>query len=308
MANPDTVYLLDASVYLFRAWFALPDSIRDRQGRPVNGVLGYWRLLLEQLARVQPRWMLAGFDESLFSGFRHQLYLPYKANRVLPDPEMAYQLALCRLLTETLGISCRSSPVYEADDVLATAGAVARQQGLSLTLLTRDKDLAQLVQPGDCWWDWGGGMPQDHASLTTRWQVDPMQIPDVLALAGDAVDNIPGVKGIGLQTATALIHQFGNLEHLYRHLEQGLPLALRGAARLTQALQSHCSEAFLFRELIRLHVVDEGVPITVADLQRRTPDADDVRALLASLELGSAFLGPFERYVDATISLSKEKR
>jgi len=298
LANTDTVYLLDASVYVFRAWFGLPDSIRDQRGRPVNAVLGYWRQLLASLTQVRSRWMLAAFDESLFSGFRHRLYEPYKANRGLPDEELAYQLELCRLLTEALGISCRSSAVYEADDVLATAATVARSQGRSIALLTRDKDLAQLVQPGDCWWDWAGETPpMDHEALSLRWGVPPARIPDLLALAGDAVDNIPGVKGIGIQAAKALMQHFGDLENLYRRLDEVVTLPLRGAARMQRLLQEQPHEAFLFRHLIQLHQADDlDPPIRFEDLWLVRPDVDYLRALIRELQLGPAFLTPLERY------------
>lgn len=297
MANPDTVYLLDASIYVFRAWFGLPDSIRDQRGRPVNAVLGYWRLLLEQLSRLKPRLGLAAFDESLFSGFRHQLYQPYKSHRALPDEELAYQLELCRLLTEALGIPCRSSQIYEADDVLATASRLARGNGLPVTLLTRDKDLAQLVAPGDHWWDWSGGAPLDHAALCQRWGVPPAQIPDLLALAGDAVDSIPGVLGVGIQSARALIRHFGNLENLYRRLDELPALPLRGSVRIQRALQEQQHEAFLFRELIRLHDADDlDEPISLAGLELDSPDPLYLRALIGELQLGRAFLTPLERY------------
>ena len=233
----------------------------------------------------------------MFSGFRHQLYPTYKANRALPDEALAYQLELCRLLTAALGIPCRSSRVYEADDLLATATSLARAHGLPVTLLTRDKDLAQLVMPGDFWWDWSGGLPQDHAALCERWQVPPARIPDLLALAGDAVDNIPGVKGIGIQSATKLIRHFGDLENLYSHLDARPALPLRGGARLQRALQAQQHEAFLFRELIRLHEADDlDEPISLAGLQLDSPDLPYLRALIGELQLGRAFLTPLERY------------
>lgn len=167
MVKSKPVYLLDASIYIFRAWFGLPDNIRDARGRPVNAVLGYWRLLVQQLAQLQPDFCAAAFDESLFSGFRHQLYPAYKSNRALPDEDLAYQLDLCRLLTAHLGISCHSSTVYEADDVLATLAGIVRSEGLAksearaeseglaVAVISRDKDLAQIVTPGDCWRSWG---------------------------------------------------------------------------------------------------------------------------------------------------------
>ena len=236
MANSPTLHLLDASIYIFRAWFGYPDSIRDKQGRPVNAVLGYWRQLLAGLKAEQPEYMLAAFDESLFSGLRHQLYPDYKANRALPDDDLARQLSLCRTLTEAVGLACHGSRVYEADDILYSGAKLARDAGFRVNVISRDKDLAQIVAPGDAWSDWAANQQWDHARLVAHWGVDPARIPDVLALAGDAVDNIPGVPSIGLKTAVALIQHFGDLSALLDNLEQVPLLPIRGAARIALQL------------------------------------------------------------------------
>ena len=294
MANPDTVYLLDASIYIFRAWFGYPDTIVDKQGRSVNAVLGYWRQLLAGLKLKRPDRILVAFDESLFSGFRHHLYPEYKANRALPDDALAYQLFLCRELTDALGICTRSSQVYEADDVLFTAARVARQAGHVVDVVTRDKDLAQIVAPGDCWSDWHAGQSLDHDQLTARWGVTPPQIPEVLALAGDAVDNIPGVPQVGLKTAVSLIQHFGTLENMFGNIEQIMELPIRGALKLHRRLQEHQGQALLFRELVRLHIAD--CDIGVQDFAFSPPTSEKITALLNELALGPAFKREWERY------------
>lgn len=294
MANSSTVYLLDASIYIFRAWFGYPDSIVDRQGRPVNAVLGYWRQLLAGLQKHQPERMLVAFDESLFSGFRHQLYPAYKANRALPDDALAYQLALCRVLTEALGLTCRSSPVFEADDILFSAARVARDAGMTVEVVSRDKDLAQIVQPGDAWSDWADNRRWDHGQLAARWQVDPTRIPDVLALAGDAADNIPGVPMVGRKTAVALIRHFGDLETLLRQSDQVSRLPIRGAARIQTQLQEYAEQVLLYRALVRLHQAD--CPLQVEDFECALPSAGWMSALLDALELGNAFQQTWEQF------------
>lgn len=294
MANSDTVYLLDSSIYIFRAWFGYPDSIVDQQGRPVNAVYGYWRQLLQETARRTPRYLLAAFDESLFSGFRHQLYPDYKANRALPDAALAHQLDACRRLTDALGITTLSSQVYEADDVLATAAVVARAAGFSVDVVSRDKDLAQIVTPGDAWSDWSSGVSHDHAALHEQWGVPPAAIPDLLALTGDAVDNIPGVPKVGKKSAMVLLQHFGDLENLLSRLDEVPSLPLRGARTVADQLVAHQQEALLYRELIRLHQAD--CAIEADDLQRREVDADQVMAVLQDLDLGKAFVREWERY------------
>ena len=293
MINSNTVYLLDASIYIFRAWFGYPDTIVDSEGRSVNAVYGYWRQLLTGLAEHRPVRMLAAFDESLFSGFRHQLYPDYKANRALPDDALAYQLTLCRQLTELLGICCRASQVYEADDVIYSAALVARQAGWPVDVVTRDKDLAQIVGEGDAWCDWHSGSRLGHAQLTEKWGVTPYQIPEVLALAGDAVDNIPGVPGVGLKTAVSLVQHFGNLETLFTGLDQLPSLKIRGGSALKTRLLEHSASALLYRELVRLHQAD--CDIRPDDLQLTMPASVIVRDALAGWGLGKGFLREWER-------------
>ena len=298
MAKSETVYLLDASIYVFRAWFGYPETIVDVEGRAVNAVYGYWRLLVSRLATLRPGYLLVAFDESLFSGFRHSLYPSYKGNRALPDDSLAYQLDLCRELTESLGLAARSSAVYEADDLLAAGAAVARKADCPIQVVSRDKDLAQLVQPGDLWCDWSTGSALDFDQLTENWGVEPQQIPDVLALAGDSVDNIPGLPGVGKKTAVALIRHFGDLESLFRRMDELLqsPLKgeIRGAAKLRQRLEHGQADALLFRELIRLHPGDDS--LLLHDMRVPPPDTTAVKALLKARGLGRQFLTELERY------------
>ena len=114
------VYLIDASVYIFRAYFALPESIRDRDGNPAQAIHGFTRFLADLLRRARPRYIACAFDESLTSSFRNRLYPPYKANRALPPPELERQLAACRRMTRALGIKDYASRRFEADDLIGT--------------------------------------------------------------------------------------------------------------------------------------------------------------------------------------------
>lgn len=294
MANSSPLCLLDASIYIFRAWFGYPDSIRDRQGRPVNAVLGYWRQLLTGLQAEQPEYLLVAFDESLFSGFRHQLYPAYKANRALPDADLARQLSLCRVLTEAVGLACHASRKFEADDILYSAAKLARGAGFAVNVVSRDKDLAQLVTPGDFWSDWAANVQRDYDQLAAHWGVDPARIPDVQALAGDPVDNVPGVPRVGLKTATALIRHFGDLHNLLSNTEQVARLPIRGAARLASQLEAHAGQALLYYELVRLH--DADCSLQMADLRRRTPEPGSIPALLGELGLGRPFLHAWEQF------------
>lgn len=295
MRDSDTVYLLDASIYIFRAWFGIPDHFYDQQGRPVNAVYGYFRNLLTHWVELQPKYMVAAFDESLFSGFRHELFPNYKANRALPDEALGYQLALCKLLTEQLGIPCLAHQEYEADDLIAWAKATAHKKGKSSVIISRDKDLAQLVGDKDCLWDWVDDVRLYKAELAEKWQVPLTSIPDVLALMGDSVDNIPGIPGIGEKTAKALVRHFGPLEHLYDNLDQVIGLPLRGAKGIHGKLAGTEQDALLFRQLIRLHYPDTA--LTLAQIKTQKVDSAQLKGLIAALELGKAFENLVEKYL-----------
>lgn len=294
MRQSDTVYLLDSSIYIFQAWFGIPDRFQDAHGRPVNAVYGYLKTLLAQLQALNPVYMLAAFDESLFSGFRHTLYQPYKANRALPDDDLARQLHLCRALTQLIGVHCVGDEVYEADDWLALGAQTARLSGLRSIVLTRDKDLAQLITPGDLWWDWSADIQRDHPALQAHWQVRPEQIADLLALTGDSADNIPGVPGVGDKSARALVQHFHNLENLYANLEAVREMNVRGANRLYTALLDTEEDAFLFRELIRLHPPPHALPLN--NLRFNAVSPDTLLAYLDAQGLGAAFHNLVKRH------------
>lgn len=296
LKQSDTVYLLDSSIYIFQAWFGYPDYFQDEQGRSVNAVYGYMKTLLSQLHAIEPTYMVAGFDESLFSGFRHHMYPAYKANRALPDKALAYQLQLCKELTELLGIVCLADPTYEADDWLALAAQAARKANMKSVVITRDKDLAQIVQPGDQWWDWSGKNMRGYDSLQAHWAVLPSQIPDLLALAGDAADNIPGVCGVGDISARALIQHYGSLESLYSYLDGVLVLPIRGAKRLFHVLEDTEDDAFLYRELIRLHPPE--TKLALSDMKIQPPRTEDVRLYLQDKGLGRAFTNMLSQFYD----------
>lgn len=247
-----TTYLIDASIYIFRSWFGIPDHFFDDAGRSVNAVYGYMAFLLRFLSQVRPDKVLVAFDESLFSGFRHQLYAPYKATRALPDESLAFQLQTCQQLTRWLGLTTVASSVYEADDLIASVARRRRQRGDGVVVLSSDKDLAQIIGPQDFLWDYHGDKLLDKTALDKAWGFDASRVADYLAVVGDSVDNIPGLPGIGAGTGRKLFARFDSLESLYDNLESLDSRVLRGAARIQQILVDQREQAWLFRELTRL--------------------------------------------------------
>ncbi|HEX7047438.1 MAG TPA: 5'-3' exonuclease H3TH domain-containing protein [Gammaproteobacteria bacterium] len=287
------LYLVDASVYIFRAYFSLPDSIRDRSGHPVQAVYGFTRFLVELLAREQPRYLACAFDESLTSSFRNRIYPPYKANRVLPPPELEQQLKACRRAARALGIATFASKRYEADDLI---GTLARRhgRGRAVVIVSRDKDLAQLVREGDVFWDYGAGERHDVQSITSKLGVPPARIPDLLGLAGDAVDNIPGVAGIGVKTAAALLQAFEDLDDVYANLDRVAALPLRGAVGIAARLAAGRDLASLSRELATIHC-DIPLKTTLAELRWTGINTRAVNRLLNELGFGASLRRQIER-------------
>ena len=234
------------------------------------------------------------FDESLGSCFRNDLYPGYKASRERPDEALAFQLSACREITEVLGLSCYAGVTHEADDYIATLAAKHRRAGGRVTIVSRDKDLGQLLGDGDQLWDWAAGTRLDAAGFKARFGVLPAQFPDYQGLVGDSIDDIPGVPGVGSKTAAALIRAFGDLETLETSRHDLDRLGLRGAARIGRALEAHWELALLSRELARLDVAIPGVQAP-SHYRLTLEGVDSLRETLEALGLGAALQGRCRR-------------
>ncbi len=247
------VYLVDASIYIFRAYFSLPPRWRAANGFETHAVYGFLRWLLRLLTEQRPTALACAFDESLGSGFRHRLCVRYKSNRELPDAALAYQLAACREAAELLGIEAFASTEFEADDLIAALALQARRRGEPFTVLSRDKDLGQLLCHDDEeFWDYPDGDRRDRTAVAARAGVAPQQIPDLLALCGDPVDAIDGVPGIGRRSAAALLQRFGSCEALLEDPARVAASGLRGARRLAGLLEAHADVVRHALQLTRL--------------------------------------------------------
>jgi len=205
-------YLIDASVYIFRAYYSMPDDMVDREGNPVNALYGFSRFLGDFMEQVTPEYIAVAFDESLTTNFRTSIYPEYKANRDPAPDDLKRQFEQCRRFSRALGLMDVSDPMYEADDLIGTLVEHGRRQGRPSTVVTRDKDLAQLIAREDVFWDFAGRGKIGYDRVPEVFGVWPEQIADFLALAGDSVDNIPGVPGVGKKTAGALLGHFGSLD------------------------------------------------------------------------------------------------
>jgi 5'-3' exonuclease len=258
------LYLVDASIYIFRAYFSVPDHFSARNGESVNAVYGYTQFLLDLIER-QPAYISVAFDESLVSCYRNEIYPAYKANRDLPDNNLKYQLAQCQAVTELFGLHGLSLKDFEADDII---GTLHKKLDIPTLIITRDKDLGQLIGEQDRLWDFANDQLSGPDDVKQKFGVRPDQIADFLALAGDAVDNIPGAPGIGARTAAALLREFDTIDNLYTAIEQVSEMKLRGAKKVQQTLMDHREDIALYRRItsiecdIPLNTVLQDLTIT----------------------------------------------
>jgi len=284
--SAERLYLVDASVYVFRAYHSMEPDWQDQDGWATHAVHGFSSFMFQLLEKITPRTPMAVcFDRALATSFRNEIYPEYKANREPPDEGLLRQFRYCQQLVSGLGLTHLSDTRYEADDLIGTLATQARSRGVPITIVSADKDLAQLVGPGDEQWDYARDRRWDEAGVLERFGVRPDQLADLLALSGDSVDNIPGIRGVGPTTAAALLSHFDTLEGLFNRLEELPFLRLRGAKSAYAKLKPNREQAMLFR---RLTVIAKDAPLSATwdDLQPRPVDLDALDALFDEVGFG----------------------
>ena len=279
------VYLVDASIYLFRAWHSMPDAFLNDQGQPTNAVYGFTGTVCSLLEQARPSHVGIAFDISLNTSFRNDIYADYKANRDPAPEELKRQFAWARQVAEALGLKCYGDERFEADDLIGTLAVYWRDRGHPVRIVTGDKDLAQLLAAGDQWWDFARNTKLGPGDVQAKFGVRPDQIADYLALTGDSVDNIPGVPGVGPKTASALLAHFGTLDAIFDRLEEIQYLSFRGAKTLAPKLTAHRETAELARRLTGIAL---AVPSALEDpdLQRQALDEARLNRVFDELSFG----------------------
>jgi len=279
------VYLVDASVYIFRAWFSMPDEFTNTQGEPTNAVYGFSGFLCSLLEQTSAQHVAIAFDESLSTSYRNDIYPAYKANREPAHEDLKRQFPWAREIAEAMGLSCYSDSRYEADDLIGTLADHWRDRGHPVCVVSSDKDLAQLIGEGDLWWDFSRNQKLGTDQLFKKFGVMPEQMADYLALTGDAVDNIPGVPGIGPKSAAALLGHFGDLDSLYQRLDEVPYLSLRGAKSVHRKLNDHREAAQLARQLTLISR-DVASALASPDISRGAVDTARLNRLFDELQFG----------------------
>ena len=279
------IFLVDASVYVFRAYHSILPDMRDRDGNPAHAVFGFARFLGDLIERVRPLHMAVAFDERGDTSYRSRIYPPYKANRERAPTDLVAQLRCCRELCRHLGVAVFADPDYEADDLIGTLARLMRLEGVRAAFISRDKDLAQLVRDGDLFWDFGARGQFGYHDIERHFGVAPERFADYLALTGDTSDNIPGVPGIGQRTAAVLMKAFASLDELYADLARVGDLPLRGAGTLGARLAAHKESVYLARRLTRI-ACDLSLAASPTTLRRRPPDLAALGELYDRLGFG----------------------
>ncbi|MEM6794979.1 MAG: 5'-3' exonuclease H3TH domain-containing protein [Acidobacteriota bacterium] len=274
----NTIYLVDASPYIFRAFFSIPSKIKAPDGSPANAIHGFGGFLLKLIQDHGVSHMALAFDRSLNSSFRNDMYPQYKAQRELPPEDLERQLEGCEELGAALGIRTFVSERYEAEDLLGSLLDPLRDAGHPIVLVSSDKDLMQLVDARTTLFDLARDERYGPPEVEEKFGVRPEQIADYLALAGDSVDNIPGVPGIGKKTAAALLGHFDTVELLLDGADRVAELPIRGARSLAAKLREHRELAEVSK---RLAVIARDAPVSASaeDLRIRGIEPERFEAL-----------------------------
>src|SRR5262245_7694494 len=274
-----TVFLIDGSAQLHRAYFAIR-NLSTTRGLPTGATYGFTTMLRKLYQDEDPEWIGISFD---LAGptFRHQEYTEYKATRRKMDDDLRVQLPFVRRVCGVFGLPIVDSPGFEADDVIATLARQAVEQGLKVVVVSGDKDLLQMVDangkvlnPGR---DGAGAVWYDRATVEEKFGVPPERVVDVLALVGDAVDNVPGVPGIGEKGARDLVREYGPVEAVIENADKVKKATYR------EGLRANAEQALLPQRLATLRS-DVPVALDLEALRRPPADRTAAHALFTELE------------------------
>jgi DNA polymerase I len=275
-----TLVLLDGHSLAYRAFFALPDSLRTQTGQLTNAVYGFTSMLIKLIGDQHPDGIVVCFDAGRDIA-RTEAYPEYKAGRAETPDEFRAQLDLIGEVLAALEVPVVSVPGVEADDVIATLARRAVKEGHRVLIVTGDRDTMQLVDDDITVLYTLRGITETAEmtpeAVEERYGITPIHYPDYAALRGDSSDNLPGVPGVGEKTAAKLLVQFGDIEGIYDNLDEV------GGKKLPENLREYREQVFLNRRLTRLRE-DVDVEVDLADLRMGEPDLDTVRQLFETLE------------------------
>jgi DNA polymerase-1 len=273
-----TLFVIDGSNNVYRSYFAIR-GLTNSSGLATNAVYGFTQTLKKLLKDFEPDCIAVAFDIGS-SKTRHEAYADYKKDRRPMPDDLSVQLPLVNEVLEGFRIPVIGVEDWEADDLIGSLACNARDRGYDVVLATSDKDFFQLVGPSIRFFHTGREVMYDEKGVEETFGLPPEKVVDVMAIWGDAIDNIPGVPGIGEKGAKALIQQYGSLDGVYEHLDE-----LKPAQR--KKLEEHRDKAFLSRDLARIKCDISVDDIDFAKLKRHEPDRAKLHDVFSRLEFAS---------------------
>ena len=273
-SNRKTLYLIDGSAYIYRAFFALP-AMNNSKGLQTNAILGFTTMLLKILREKKPDGLVVAFDEK-GPTLRHAEFTAYKAQRPPMPDGMSAQIPYIHRVVDALNIPAVRQSGHEADDLIGTLAHQAEQAGFDVVIVTGDKDMFQLLTPHVRIYDPVKDKWLGEAECRERFGVEPTRVVEIMGLMGDAADNIPGVKGIGEKTAMKLIAQFNTIEELLRRVDEVTP------PRIKAMLIEQAENARLSRRLATIQL-DSPIPFEPETYHLKPPHQDQLTDLLREL-------------------------
>ncbi len=292
LKKSDHLYLVDGSGYIFRAFHALPPLTRKSDKLPVGAVAGFCNMLVrlmdDMAAEESPTHLAVIFDAS-GKTFRNDIYPEYKANRDAPPEDLVPQFPLVREAVKAFGIPSVELKGYEADDLIAAYTHAATQSGARVSIVSSDKDLMQLVTDRVNMIDTMKDKKIGPAEVLEKFEVGPERVIDVQSLAGDSVDNVPGVPGIGIKTAALLINEYGDLETLLARAEE-----IKQNKRRENLIE-FADQARISRELVTLRT-DTPLPIELGEMGLTPPEAGTLMGFLKAMEFNTLTQRVGKRY------------
>lgn len=299
--HKDTVYLVDGSGYIFRAFYAVA-PLTTKQGFPTNALYGFTRMLGKLLSAPDTSHMVMVFDAGKKT-FRSELYPLYKANRAECPAELIPQMPVFREISAALGLQVIEAPGYEADDIIGTLSKRLTNAGKRVVIVTGDKDLSQLVNDQISIWDTMKDKKFGEEGVIEKFGVKPNKVVEVLALMGDSSDNIPGLSGVGPKTATQLVVAYNDVENIIKNVDTiKNDKSIRSREKLSDTIKSQVDILRLSRALVEIHcevpfpMLIDGELKEVKDLsdeevfhgcERKEGDKDSIEPLFNRLEFGS---------------------
>jgi len=268
MADAKKIFLIDGSAFLYRAFHAIR-SLSTSKGHPTNATFGFTRIMLKLIKDNAPEYAVVLFDVK-GPTFRHKLYDQYKANRPPMPEELAAQIPDIKRVISALNIPIVEKLGFEADDLVGTYARLAQEKGFEVVMVTGDKDFIQLITENCTLWDPMKDTLSDANKIKEDMGIDPAQFIDVLGLAGDTADNIPGVRGVGPKTAIKLIAEFGSINNLYDNLDR-----IKTRKKLYENVSSSKDIVLLSRDLA---TIDDSVPVKKSIEEFKLQDFDRKKA------------------------------